>query len=131
VYNSALLTACAGKAIDPATRAGVIDWRLSRDRTIREAIYETDGDFTNRFFLGLTGDQAAWRDLIVTEHGFLNEDYPDRYKRFIVAGDLSHTALQSGLFYTQTADGVLLSDWASDFLANAAGWIDIVEDPAP
>jgi len=108
---------------------GVIDWRLWLDSTVREAIYETDADFTNRFFLGLLGDQPAWRNLIVTEHGFLNEDYPDRYKRFFVANDGSHTALQSLLFYTQTADGVDLSQWTEDFLANAAGWVDIVEEP--
>lgn len=114
---------------DLGQATGVIDWRLEKDSTIREAIYDTDGDLTNRFFLGLLGDQAAWRDLIVTEHGYLNEDYPDRYKRFIVAGDTSHTGLQSILFYTQDADGVLLNDWAADFLDDAAGWVDIVEEP--
>jgi hypothetical protein len=50
---------------------GVIDWRLQNDGRIREAIYETAADLTNRFFLGLLGDQPAWRNLIVTEHGFL------------------------------------------------------------
>ncbi len=114
---------------DLGQATGVIDWRLKKDSTIREAIYDTDGDLTNRFFLGLLGDQQAWRDLIVTEHGYLNEDYPDRYKRFIVAGDTSHTGLQSILFYTQDADGVLLNDWAADFLDDAAGWVDIVEEP--
>ena len=108
---------------------GVIDWRLSKDSTIREAIYETDADITNRFFLGLLGDQAAWRELIVTEHGLLNDAYPERYKRFFVANDTSHTALQSLLFYTQTANGVLLNEWTADFLDDAEGWVDIVEDP--
>ena len=110
-----------------ATR--LIDWRLDKDISVREAIYETDGDLTNRFFLGLLGDPAAWRDLIVTEHGILNEDHPLRYKRFFVAGDTSHTALQTGRFYTQTADGVFLSDWTADFLDHAPGWVDIVEEP--
>jgi hypothetical protein len=114
---------------DMGQATGIIDWRLQNDRTIREAIYETDGDFTNRFFLGLLGDQPAWRDLIVTEHGFLNEDYPDRYKRFFVAGDTTHTALQTLRFYTYDADGVLLNEWTADFLDDAAGWVDIVEPP--
>lgn len=108
---------------------GIIDWRLTNDTTIREAIYETDGDLTNRFFLGLLGDQPAWRNLIVTEHGFLNEDYPDRYKRFFVANDTTHTALQTLRFYTYDADGVLLNEWTADFLANDPGWVDIVEAP--
>jgi hypothetical protein len=107
----------------------VIDWRLKNDTAVREAIYETDADITNRFFMGLLGDQAAWRDLIVTEHGILNEAYPNRYKRFFVAGDTSHTAIQTSLFYNQTADGVLLNEWTADFLDDAEGWVDIVEEP--
>jgi hypothetical protein len=109
----------------------IIDWRLDNDGAIREAFYETDSDLTNRFFLGLLGDQPAFRNLVVTEHGLLNSAYPDRYKRFIVAGDSSHTALQSPLFYTQDANGVLLSDWATDFLSDEPGWIDVVEAAAP
>jgi hypothetical protein len=109
----------------------VIDWRLKNDRTIREAIYDTDGDLVDRFFFGLFGDQAAWRDLIVTQNGLLNDAYPDRYKRFFVAGDTSHTALQSPRFYTYDANGVLLSDWTADFLDHAAGWVDLVEPAVP
>jgi hypothetical protein len=112
-----------------AQATAVIDWRLKNDTGVREAIYETDADITNRFFMGLLGDQAAWRDLIVTEHGILNEDYPNRYKRFFVAGDTSHTAIQTSLFYNQTADGVLLNEWTADFLDDAEGWVDIVEEP--
>jgi Pectinacetylesterase len=114
---------------DLGQATAVIDWRLMNDTTIRESIYETDGDLTNRFFLGLLGDQPAWRNLIVTAHGLLNADYPNRYKRFFVSGDTSHTALQTILFYTQTANGVPLNEWAADFVNHAPGWIDIVEAP--
>jgi hypothetical protein len=109
----------------------IIEWRLDNDSTIREAFYETDGDLTNRFFLDLLGDPAGFRDLIVTEHGLLNAGHPHRYKRFIVAGDTSHTALQSPLFYSQDADGVLLNEWAGDFLVPRPFWVDIVEDAIP
>ncbi|HIG71220.1 MAG TPA: hypothetical protein EYQ46_14505 [Myxococcales bacterium] len=107
----------------------VIKWRLDNDSRIREAIYETDSDFTNRFFLGLLGNQPRFRELVVDGHGVINDEFPDRYKRFIVAGDGSHTALQVPLFYTQDADGVLLSDWTYSFLKNKDSWIDIVEPP--
>jgi hypothetical protein len=109
----------------------ITKWRLDRDGGIREAFYETDSDLTNRFFLDFLGDQPAFRDLIVTEHGALNAAYPDRYKRFIVAGDTSHTALQSPLFYTQDANGILLNEWSADFLADDPGWVDVVEDAIP
>ena len=115
---------------DPFGQAtAIIDWRLKNDTTIRESIYETDGDLTNRFFLGLLADQPAWRNLIITEHGLLNAAFPDRYKRFFVANDTTHTALQTLRFYTYDADGVLLNDWTGDFLANDPGWVDIVEEP--
>jgi hypothetical protein len=117
---------------DPLGQAtAIIKWRLDNDATVREAFYETDADLTNRFFMDLLADPAGYRDLIVTEHGLLNAAYPERYKRFIVAGETSHTALQTPLFYTQDANGVLLDDWTSDFLVDAPGWVDIVEDPVP
>ena len=127
----------------------IIGWRLDNDSTIREAFYETDSDLTNRFFLDLLADQPAFRNLIVTEHGALNAAHPDRYKRFIVAGDASHTALQTPLFYFQTANGVLLNEWTEAFLKNKQAkskkskkskksnksskvtWDDIVEDAVP
>ena len=120
---------CGDQPGDDST--AIIKWRLDNDSTIREAFYETDGDLTNRFFLDLLADQAGFRDLIVTKHGELNAAHPDRYKQFIVSGDVSHTALQSPLFYSQDANGVFLNQWAEDFLVPKPMWIDIVEYPAP
>jgi hypothetical protein len=119
---------------DEGQATAVIDWRLDNDSTIREAFYETDADLTNRFFMNLlppTGTQEDYRDIIVTEHGLLNEAHPDRYKRFIVSGDGSHTALQSPLFYSQDANGVPLNEWTRDFLVPTPSWVDIVEDLVP
>jgi hypothetical protein len=115
----------------------LIKWRLDNDSTIREAFYETDADATNRFFLDLlppNGSQADYRFLIETEHGAINDEHPDRYKRFIVSGDNSHTALQSPLFYSQEVNGVLLNEWTGNFIApRKPFWVDSVADfiPAP
>jgi len=116
---------------DEGQATAIIEWRLDNDTEVREAFYETDADLTNRFFTRLLADPAGFRDLVVTEHGLLNDAHPDRYKRFIVSGDTSHTALQSPLFYIQEADGVLLSEWTDDFIKRSSGWMDIVEDPIP
>jgi hypothetical protein len=120
---------------DMGQGTAIIKWRLDNDSTIREAFYETDADLTNRFFLEppLGLEQSAFRDLIVTEHGLLNAAHPRRYKRFIVAGDTTHTALQSILFYLQQANGVLLNRWTRDFVTDSrpSQWRDIVEDPVP
>jgi hypothetical protein len=126
-FYPASCTACD----DEGQQTAIIEWRLDNDSTIREAFYETDADLTNRFFMDLLDDQAGFRDLVVTEHGLLNADHPDRYKRFIVAGDTSHTALQTHLFYSQDANGVLLNEWTDDFLIPRPFWVDIVEDPVP
>jgi len=125
-FSPASCTAC-----DPLGQAtAIVQWRLDNDTTIREAFYETDADLTNRFFLNVP-TQVEYRDLIVTEHGLLNAAHPNRYKRFIVSGDGSHTALQNPLFYSQDANGVLLNEWTDDFLGNKKGWVDIVEDLVP
>lgn len=115
---------------DTGDATEVIKWRLENDRTIREAFYETDFDLTNRFFLALLLDPFRFRELVVDGHGAINALYPDRYKRFIVAGDTSHTALQTPLFYSQDANGTLLSDWTWWFIRKPQLWEDIVEPPA-
>jgi hypothetical protein len=139
-------------------QTGIIDWRLENDSSIREAFYETDSDQTNRFFAqgdGSLMDPVDYRNLILTEHGALNDAYPERYKRFIVSDDNTHGAVQvtadttnelTGTpcfpvqpfsFYTQDANGVLLSEWTTEFVLNGDGdaqggiWNDIVEDYVP
>lgn len=115
---------------DQGQSTEIIKWRLENDSTIREAFYETDGDATNRFFLAVP-TQDLYRALILNEHGIISLLYPERYKRFIVSGDESHTALQSPLFYSQNANGVFLNEWADDFLIPRPFWVDIVEDFVP
>ena len=132
-------------------QTGIIDWRLENDSTIREGFYETDSDRTNRFFAqgdGSLMDPVDYRDLILTEHGALNDAYPKRYKRFIVSADDTHGAVQVTAatpnfpfqqpfsFYTREANGTLLSTWATELIRIGArqskfGWKDIVEDYVP
>lgn len=127
-------------------QTALIKWRLDNDSSIRESFYSTDGDSTDRFFLGIP-TQELYRELIVTEHGKLNAAHPDRYKRFIRSGDDAHTALQDPyLFYFGTANGVPLFEWVADFLSPGTrayreldarrgpkknAWVDIVEEFEP
>jgi len=109
----------------------VIDWRLDRDGSVKEAWYETDGDATNRFFMQVP-TQALYRSLILGVTDPLNASHPRRFKRFIKSGDSSHTAVQTPLFYSQTVDGVTLRDWTQSFLSPSnQGWDDLVEDFVP
>jgi hypothetical protein len=125
-FYPASCTSCT----DMGQSTEIVKWRLANDSTIREAFYETDADETNRFFLDLLFDPVGFRHLIVSEHGFINTLFPKRYKRFIVAGDTSHTALQTPLFYSQDANGTLLNEWTKAFLkGQKKKWADIVEEP--
>jgi hypothetical protein len=93
-------------------------------------------------------DPELYRQLILEQHGALNEKYPRRYKRFIVSADDTHGAVQvtAGTpnfpyqqpfsFYTQQANGTLLTIWAREFVRigqrqSQFGWKDIVEDYVP
>ena len=114
---------------DMSDGTGIIQWRLDNDSTVREAFYETDNDLTNRFFLDLLLDPFGFYQIVVAGHGAINAQHPDRYKRFIVGGDDSHTALQSPIFYTQESNGNVLNEWTRFFLKNKKKkWVDTVED---
>ena len=124
-------------------QTGIIQWRLDNDSTIREAFYETDADATNRGFASTNTPgapvgfltQTEYRDIILTEHGLLNAAHPDRYKRFIISGDTTHTALRSNdRYYTYEANGVPLHQWTNDFVkppGNRSVWVDLVEELRP
>lgn len=123
---------------DMGDSTGIVKWRLDNDSTIREGFYETDNDLTNRFFLDLLLDPFGFYNLVVSGHGAINAEHPRRYKRFIVSGDDSHTALQSPIFYTQESNGNRLHKWTRGLLKNnRRKWVDTVEDfvfvppPAP
>ena len=128
-FYPASCTSCS----DLGQSTEIIKWRLDNDSTIREAFYSTDGDFTNRFFLGLLPPvpRQVYRDLLETEHGHIHDAHPDRYKRFIRSGDESHTAIQTPLLYDGDANGVALFEWIDDFLVPRPSWVDLVEDFVP
>lgn len=114
---------------DMGDSISIVKWRLDNDSTIREAFYETDNDLTNRFFLNLLLDPFGFYNLVVSGHGAINAEHPERYKRFIVSGDASHTALQSPIFYTQDSNGNILNEWTYHFLrGQKKKWVDTVED---
>jgi len=124
-FYPASCTSCS----DMGQSTEIIKWRLDNDNTIREAFYATDGDLTDRFFLGMLPPvpRQQYRDLLVIEHGAIHDLHPDRYKRFIRSGEVSHTALQAPEFY-DSANGVPLFKWLDDFLVPRPFWTDIVED---
>jgi len=47
-----------------------------------------------------------------------------RFQRWQTSG---HTAIRSTLFCTVTSSGILLYQWAADFVNDTTGWVDTVE----
>jgi hypothetical protein len=115
---------------DMGQSLALVEWRLDNDCSVRDAVYNTDGNAVSRFFNNVP-TQADYRNLLLTELGAVNVAHPDRFKRFIRSGDDSNTALQSPLFYSGTANGVPLHDWTRDFLVGKPSWVDLVEDFTP
>ncbi|MDJ0847177.1 MAG: hypothetical protein QNK04_02235 [Myxococcota bacterium] len=102
-------------------------------------------------------NQEQYRALLLSVHDPLNEEHPDRYRRFIRSGSEEHTAIGGDGFYTFEANGVPLNEWVGDFVEvevreddddddggddddddhddddGGSVWVDIVEDfvPAP
>jgi Pectinacetylesterase len=110
--------------------AAIIGWRLDHDLTLKEGLYDTDGDATDRFFLNVP-TQEAYRALLLSVHDPIHAAHPFTYRRFIRSGDDSHTALATPLFYVGTANGVPLYRWLDDFVNGGHAWKDIVEDFVP
>ncbi len=108
----------------------IVKWRLEADSKLTEAFYSTDGDETNRFFLGIP-TQEFYRALITGVHQEVNDLYPNRYRAYIRSGDDSHTALATPLFYTATANGVPLHRWTAAFIEYKEDWTHIIEDFVP
>ena len=60
-----------------------------------------------------------------------HDAHPLRYKRFIVSGDDSHTAVQTPLFYSQEVNGFPLHLWTKAFVKFPFFWFDLVDDFEP
>lgn len=121
----------------------IVKWRLRNDSTVRDSFYSTDGDTTNRFFMKVP-TQELYRQLLLSEHGLINAEFPYRYKRFIQSGLDTHTALQTPLLYLGSANSIPLNLWVKDFLQppiirwikawkekRLPVWVDAIDDFVP
>lgn len=111
-----------------AQPAEMLAWRLANDNNVREALFSTDGDEGVRPFFHWTDDpEEVYRNVLLRVFDPIHAAYPDRFKRFIRVGT-THLAFYTDGFYTFDANGVPLYQWVADFVNEAPGWSDIVED---
>lgn len=99
-------------------------WALERDPWLRTALYSYQQDGVISFFIDLDG--PAYRDLFIGVTDELEQEWPNRFERFLPVGT-GHTVLLGGDFYTQTVDGTSLLDWTRSFLDDPSTWEDVIE----
>lgn len=69
----------------------LVEWELARDPGLRFAQFSSYEDYVlSDIFLGVTG--AAYHTALVAETSRIHDRFPDRYRRFLVAGGV-HTSL--------------------------------------
>ena len=135
---------------------GLVDWYMGLDDNIRFGMFTSwyDGIIAGTF---LQIPRAEFRDSIDTETGRTHEAFPDRYRRFIVDGQMHTTLLGNpigiigsdltsvelppnsgsllgnlalGSLRTTAIGDLTLSEWIVGMLeGDDAVWVDIQEEP--
>jgi hypothetical protein len=101
----------------------LFSWMLKNDSNVRISVlgYYRDqviGVVFNKF------TPEGYEHILKTETGKHNAAYPDRFKRYMLPGDLH---VLSGRWLTITADGVKLSDWMAGMAqGDDAMWKDLL-----
>jgi hypothetical protein len=131
----------------------LVDWELQHDPALKISVFSAYEDYViSTLFLQI--EPAAFRQALVTETSWLQSRHPDRYRRFLVAGDV-HTTLLGGIegfigddptavtlppgFLEKTQNvklggldttqlrGITVGQWFKAMLEGSAGWDDRVE----
>lgn len=70
-------------------------------------------------------DPAVFRKLLKDETDIPAGAFPERYKRFFIAGSM-HTTLMSG-FHTTQVNGITVADWLGMMIERDPGWVELIE----
>ncbi len=85
----------------------LVAWGLENDPTLKTALLSYYEDIVIGFsFLGLLG--PAYKEVLLEESGKIHEQFPDRFKRFMLPGP-SHVIMAD--FYGAEIEGVTLAQW--------------------
>jgi hypothetical protein len=114
--------------------AFLIDWWLERDDLLRVGLFSYLEDFVVAPTLGLSGREYA--DLMRDVTDEIHMRHPDRFKRFLPAGE-AHTILRGagvspeglgaeGTLSTLEINGTRILDWIADFIVDGPTWRDLV-----
>jgi len=122
----------------------LMEWALERDHRLKIGVFSSYRDrIMADFFLGVGGEQYE-REL-KKETGYLNGKFPDRYKLFLINGEM-HTTLAGGIsvflgdidvgtlpveqmasiggMHTTILNGVSAAEWIRRMLFDESHWVN-------
>jgi len=97
------------------------DWMLQFDKNLKIGLYNSYQDevIAEEFLEMKPGD---YEDLLLETSGYINEAYPDKFKRFIIKGN-SHCVGD----YKYEIDGTNLVEWIDQLITDDPEWEDLLE----
>lgn len=109
--------------------AQVVAWGLRNDPSLRAVGFDSYNDAVlNYFFHNSSPD--TFKNALVQQSGSVHEEFPDRFKRFLVNGG-EHTTLigdkgdgTSLGGYQDVFDGISIEDWTKAFVDDTPDWTD-------
>ena len=100
-----------------------VRYMLAHDPGTWVGDFSSYGDSVIRRFT-FTSDPAAFKEQLLQETNISAQAFPDRYKRFFIAGE-SHTALQ-GAFHTTEINGVTVAQWVGKMVDRDPSWAELL-----
>lgn len=98
---------------------------LGREPRLRRVgLFSSVHDFTIRTFLALTPE--GYREELLKQTGRAREQQPDRFKRFVVAGN-EHTMVNRPRFFDTRVADITLAQWILQLVDDDPAWADVVE----
>jgi hypothetical protein len=101
-----------------------VKYMLEHDPATWVGDFSSYGDSVIRRFT-FTSDAAAFKDVLLQETDMLAQAFPDRYKRFFIAGE-SHTTLLTA-FHTNVTDGVTFAQWVGKMIDRDPSWAELMQ----
>ena len=101
-----------------------VKYMLEHDPSTIVGDFSSYGDSVIRLFT-FTSDAESFKQVLMQETDIVAQAFPDRYKRFFVAGE-SHTTLLTA-FHTNVIDGVSVAQWVGKMIDRDPSWAELLQ----
>lgn len=121
-YEQFIPASCANCA--DGQLSTMVAWGLRNDSSLKVGLFSSYEDAVIGFsFLQLPGPE--FKAILVEETGKINQEFPDRFKRFFIDGS-QHTGMVLS-YYTSDVRGDVPADWAREMITDSPDWADTLQ----